>query len=82
MNFWVFFVPYIIIALIVFGVALYKDDGGNDEGFIFMAAIFWPVLLAVLIVGSPFLLVRLLAIKLKKMKKLKRMNLYNLDKKC
>ena len=71
MNFWVFFVPYIIITLIVFGVALYKDDGGNDEGFIFMAAIFWPVLLVVLIAGSPFLLVRLLVLKLKKMKKLR-----------
>lgn len=82
MNFWVFFVPYIIIALIIFGVALYKDDGSNDEGFIFMAAILWPVLLVVLIAASPFLLVRFLALKLKKMKKLKRMNLYNLDKKC
>ena len=81
MNFWVFFVPYIVIALVVFGVALYKDDGSNDEGFLLMAAIFWPILLVVLIAASPFILVRMFALKLKKMKKLKRMNLYNLDKK-
>lgn len=82
MNFWVFFVPYIVIALVVFGVALYKDEGGNDEVFLLMAAISWPVLLVILIASSPFLLVRKFALKLKKMKKLKRMNLYNLDKKC
>jgi len=82
MSFWAFFVPYIVIALVFFGVALYKDEGGNDEGFLFMAAIFWPILLVILIASSPFLLVRKFALKLKKMKKLKRMNLYNLDKKC
>ena len=82
MNFWFFFVLYIVIALVVFGVALYKDDGSNDEGFLFMVAIFWPILLVILIAASPFIFVRMFALKLKKMKKLKRMNLYNLDKKC
>ena len=82
MNFWIFAILYIILALVIFGVATYKDDGSNDEGFLFMLSIFWPAVLVVILAASPFYFVRKFALKLKKMKKLKRMNLYNLDKKC
>ena len=65
-----FITVYVLIAIALFGILTYRE-GTMDEGENLIISIFWPIALVVLIISSPFLWARWLAIKLRENKKKK-----------